>query len=66
MAASGVGAFLAATYLVWDARRIDDATMVEYFRRRAVGAAEVAGVVALGEPPVRAGEEAARSLWLAL
>ena len=41
-----VGAFLAATYLVWDARRIDDAPMVEYFRRRAVGAAVVAGVVA--------------------
>src|SRR5436305_5454215 len=41
-----VCAFLAATYLVWDARRLDDATMVEYFRRRAVGAAVVAGAVA--------------------
>ncbi|MGA9278693.1 cytochrome d ubiquinol oxidase subunit II [Ilumatobacter sp.] len=41
-----VTAFLAATYLVWDARRLADDTMVEYFRRRAVGAAVVAGVVA--------------------
>jgi cytochrome d ubiquinol oxidase subunit II len=41
-----VGAFLAATYLVWDARRLDEAPMVEYFRRRAVAAAVVAGVVA--------------------
>ena len=40
-------AFLAAVYLVWDARRLDDQTMVEYFRRRAVGASVVAGVVAL-------------------
>jgi cytochrome d ubiquinol oxidase subunit II len=37
-------AFLAATYLVWDARRLHSADMVEYFRRRAVGAAVVAGV----------------------
>jgi cytochrome bd ubiquinol oxidase subunit II len=36
-------AFLAATYLVWDARRLQSADMVEYFRRRAVGAAVVAG-----------------------
>ena len=42
-----VGAFLAATYLVWDARRLDEAPMVEYFRRRAVAAAIVAGAVAL-------------------
>ena len=42
-----VGAFLAATYLVWDARRLDEGPMVEYFRRRAVGAAVVAGVVSL-------------------
>ena len=41
-------AFLAATYLVWDARRISDDAMVEYFRRRAVGAGIAAGVVALG------------------
>jgi cytochrome d ubiquinol oxidase subunit II len=33
-------------YLVWDARRFSDGSMVEYFRRRAVGAAIVAGVVA--------------------
>ena len=42
-----VGAFLAATYLVWDAKRLDEEPMVEYFRRRAVGAAVVAGVVSL-------------------
>jgi len=41
-----VCAYLAAVYLVWDARRIGDASMVEYFRRRAVVAAVVAGVVA--------------------
>jgi cytochrome d ubiquinol oxidase subunit II len=40
-------AFLAATYLVWDARRLSDGAMVEYFRRRAVGAAVVAGAVAV-------------------
>jgi cytochrome bd ubiquinol oxidase subunit II len=42
-----VAAYLAAVYLVWDARRLGDATLAEYFRRRAVGAAVVAGVVAL-------------------
>lgn len=42
-----VVAFLAAVYLVWDAARLADASMVEYFRRRAVGAGVVAGVVAL-------------------
>jgi cytochrome d ubiquinol oxidase subunit II len=41
-----VGAYLAAVYLIWDARRLDDEAMVEHFRRRAVGAAVVAGVVA--------------------
>jgi cytochrome d ubiquinol oxidase subunit II len=41
-----VVAFLAAVYLVYDARRLSDESMVEYFRRRAVGAAIVAGVVA--------------------
>ena len=40
-------AYLAAVYLVWDARRLSDPTMVEYFRRRAVGAAIIAGVVAV-------------------
>ena len=43
-----VVAFLAATYLVWDARRLSDDSMVEYFRRRAIGAGLVSGVVALG------------------
>jgi cytochrome bd ubiquinol oxidase subunit II len=39
-------AFLSATYLVWDARRLENATMAEYFRRRALGAAVAAGTVA--------------------
>jgi len=39
-------AYLSATYLVWDSRRLELPDMVEYFRRRAVGAAVVAGVVA--------------------
>ena len=41
-----MAAYLASVYLVWDARRLSDGGMVEYFRRRAVGAAIVAGVVA--------------------
>jgi cytochrome d ubiquinol oxidase subunit II len=41
-----VVAFLAAVYLVWDADRLADPAMVDYFRRRAVAAAVVAGVVA--------------------
>src|SRR5262245_37603891 len=41
--AIAVCAFLAATYLVWDSRRLSDASMVEYFRRRAVVASVVAG-----------------------
>jgi cytochrome d ubiquinol oxidase subunit II len=44
--AVAVVAYLSAVYLVWDARRLDDATMVEYFRRRAVVAAVAAGTVA--------------------
>ena len=40
-------AYLAAVYLVWDARRLSDQSMVEYFRRRAIGASIVAGVVAV-------------------
>jgi cytochrome bd ubiquinol oxidase subunit II len=40
-------AFLAATFLIWDARRLGDDHMVEYFRRRAVIAAGVAGVTAI-------------------
>jgi cytochrome d ubiquinol oxidase subunit II len=43
-----VCAYLAAVYLVWDARRLGEADMVEYFRRRAIGTAAVAGVIALG------------------
>src|SRR5215831_5611682 len=35
-----------AVYLVWDSRRLGDPAMVSYFRRRAIGAAVVAGVVA--------------------
>jgi cytochrome d ubiquinol oxidase subunit II len=42
-----VCAFLAAVYLVWDAKRFGGAEMVEYFRRRAAMAAIVAGAVAL-------------------
>jgi len=41
-----VVAFLAAVYLVWDAARLADEQMVEYFRRRSVVSAVVAGVVA--------------------
>jgi cytochrome d ubiquinol oxidase subunit II len=39
-------AYLAAVYLVSDARRIGDARMQDYFRRRALGSALVAGAVA--------------------
>jgi cytochrome bd ubiquinol oxidase subunit II len=41
-----VCAYLASVYLVWDARRLDDDAMVAYFRRRAVAASVVSGVVA--------------------
>jgi cytochrome d ubiquinol oxidase subunit II len=40
-------AYLASVYLVWDARRIADDPMVGYFRRRAIVAAVVAGLVAV-------------------
>ena len=43
-----VAAYLASVYLVWDARRLSDASMVDYFRRRAVITAVVAGIVAFG------------------
>jgi cytochrome d ubiquinol oxidase subunit II len=33
-------------YLIWDARRFADDDMVEYFRRRAIGASVAAGVIA--------------------
>jgi len=42
-----VCAYLAAVYLVWDARRLRAPDMVEYFRPRAVVAAVVTGLVAL-------------------
>jgi cytochrome d ubiquinol oxidase subunit II len=42
-----VVAYLAAVYLVWDARRLNDPAMMLYFRRRAIGAAVVAGLGAL-------------------
>jgi cytochrome d ubiquinol oxidase subunit II len=41
-----VVAYLAAVYLVWDAHRLGDEPMVEYFRQRALGAAVASGVVA--------------------
>src|SRR4051812_2973138 len=45
--AVAVCAYLASVYLFFDARRFDDDEMVEYFRRRAVGAAVVTGVIAV-------------------
>jgi cytochrome d ubiquinol oxidase subunit II len=44
--AVAVVAYLAAVYLVWDAHRLGDDPTVEYFRRRALGAAVAAGIVA--------------------
>jgi cytochrome d ubiquinol oxidase subunit II len=41
-----VCAYLSAVYLTWDAKRLDDSGMRAYFRRRAIGAGVVAGVVA--------------------
>ena len=38
-------AYLAAVYLVWDSRRLQDAGHAEYFRRRAVAAGVVAAVL---------------------
>jgi cytochrome d ubiquinol oxidase subunit II len=46
--AVAVVAFLSAVYLVWDAARLADDTMVEHFRQRAVVAAIAAGAVSLG------------------
>jgi cytochrome bd ubiquinol oxidase subunit II len=40
-------AYLAAVYLVWDARRLDDAEMVEYFRRRAIVAAGIVAIMGI-------------------
>jgi cytochrome d ubiquinol oxidase subunit II len=45
--AVAVCAYLASVYLFFDARRFDDAEMVDYFRRRALIAAIVAGLVAV-------------------
>ena len=42
-----VVAYVSAVLLTWDAGRLSDEEMVAYFRARAVGAAVVAGVVAL-------------------
>jgi len=42
-----VTAYLAAFFLVSDARRLSDEAMVAYFRRRATGAGVVAGLVSL-------------------
>jgi len=39
-------AYLASVYLTWDAHRLADDEMTEYFRRRAIVAAVAAGVVA--------------------
>ena len=44
--AVAVCAYLAAVYLVWDAKRFGDEEMTEYYRRRAIGAAFAAGGVA--------------------
>jgi cytochrome d ubiquinol oxidase subunit II len=41
-----VCAYLASVYLIWDARRLSDDAMVEYFRRRAIIASVAAGIVA--------------------
>jgi cytochrome d ubiquinol oxidase subunit II len=44
--AVALAAYVAAVFLTWDAHRLTDATMVSYFRVRALAAALVAGVVA--------------------
>jgi cytochrome d ubiquinol oxidase subunit II len=52
--AVAVCAYLAAVFLVSDARRRADDALVGYFRRRAIAAAVVAGGLALGAIPVLA------------
>ena len=47
MLAVSLCAYLAGFFLVSDARRLSDADMVDYFRRRATAAAVVAGLVSL-------------------
>jgi cytochrome bd ubiquinol oxidase subunit II len=44
--AIAVCAYLSAVYLVWDAHRLDDPELGEYFRRRAIGASVAAGLIA--------------------
>jgi cytochrome d ubiquinol oxidase subunit II len=39
-------AYLSAVYLVWDARRLGETDMAEYFRRRAVVSAVIVAVIA--------------------
>src|SRR3954469_22202639 len=43
--AVSVCAYLSAVYLVWDAHRLDDSAMAEYFRARALVAGVAAGAV---------------------
>ena len=52
--AVSVCAYLAAVFLVADARRRPDDHLVGYFRRRAIAAAVVAGALAIGAIPVLA------------
>ena len=44
--AIAVCAYLSAVYLVWDAHRLGDPDLGEYFRRRAIAASVVAGAIA--------------------
>jgi cytochrome bd ubiquinol oxidase subunit II len=44
--AVAAAAYLSAVYLEWDARRVGQTDMVEYFRRRAVAAAVTVAVIA--------------------
>ena len=46
--AVAVCAYLAAVYLIADARRMGDAELERYFTRRALGAGVVTGALALG------------------
>ena len=52
--AVAVCAYLAAVFLVADARRRSDDALVDYFRRRAMAAGVVAGGLAIGAIPVLA------------
>ena len=45
--AVAAAAYLASVYLVWEARRLDDTDMIEYFRRRAVIAAAAVGLIGI-------------------